>query len=115
MDEVNETPHVSWWAIMLMNWQSRLWALQHWIVTHLCSLTFCHSCSGYFREACMTLPDKCEACYARDYAVPAPVPSIQYVPSFTWYPKCGQCGLNHSPNMHCAPMPGGGYWLTWPR
>lgn len=70
MDEVNETPQVSWWTIMLMNWQSRLWAVEHWVITHPIGLHFCPSCSGYFREACMTLPDMCEACYARSYGVP---------------------------------------------
>ena len=53
-----------WW-----NMQSRLWAVQHWTTTHLLGLRFCHSCSGYFHDPCMVLPDKCEACYARDYGV----------------------------------------------
>ena len=67
---VNPTPHVPWWTLMLWNMQSRWWAVDHWLVTHVFRLQFCPSCSGYFRESCMTLPDKCEACYARDYGVP---------------------------------------------
>jgi len=56
MDELNTTPHVAWWTLVLWNGQ----------------LHFCPSCSGYFREECMTLPDTCSACYARDYGVPVP-------------------------------------------
>lgn len=69
-DEVNETPHVSWWMLVLYNVQSHLWETNHWLVIHLCGLHFCPSCSGYFHEASMVLPDKCESCYARDYGVP---------------------------------------------
>lgn len=69
-EEVNEqTPQVSsaqqlWW-----NWQHNWWALEHWSAVYLCGLRFCHSCGGYFRAPSMVLPDKCEACYARDYGV----------------------------------------------
>lgn len=57
--------------IMRANWQSRWWAIEHWLVMHMHRMGFCHSCSGYFRKACMPLPDKCEACYARDYGIQA--------------------------------------------
>lgn len=71
MDEVNETlDYPSRWTILLWNLQSRWWAIEHWMLTHLTGLHFCPSCSGYFREVSMMLPDKCEACYARDYGVP---------------------------------------------
>jgi hypothetical protein len=70
MDEVEPTPQVSRWMLLVWNWQSRMWGVEHWVLTHLFPLNFCPSCSGYFQEACMTLPDKCEACYARDYGIP---------------------------------------------
>lgn len=68
-EEVNETPHVSYWNVLLGNVQQYWWALEHWSAVYLCGLRFCPSCSGYFREASMALPDRCEACYARDYGV----------------------------------------------
>ena len=68
-DDVNETPQVSWLRLWWWNWQSIVLAVEHWLLTHAHGLRFCHSCSGYFREAGMTLPDKCEACYARDYGL----------------------------------------------
>ncbi len=71
MDELNTTPHVAWWTLVLWNGQTRVWWLRH-RVTRLLGLHFCPSCSGYFREECMTLPDTCSACYARDYGVPVP-------------------------------------------
>lgn len=68
--DVNETPRLSLWERLKYNWMPSIWAVQHWAVTHLLPLKFCHSCSGYFYEQCMTLPDKCQACYARDYGIP---------------------------------------------
>lgn len=69
-DEVEPTPHVPWWRVQFWNLQSLWWGVEHWGLTHLTRLRFCHSCSGYFPEQCMMLPDKCEACYARDYGIP---------------------------------------------
>jgi len=69
MDEVNPTPHVSWWTLMRYKRDSRLWWLRH-RVTRMLGLHFCPSCSGYFHEAMMALPDMCDACYARDYGIP---------------------------------------------
>jgi hypothetical protein len=69
-EDVNETPRLSWWTLLGYNMQSRRWSVEHWAAIHLLDLTFCSSCSGYFHEANMTLPDKCVACYARDYGVP---------------------------------------------
>jgi hypothetical protein len=68
--DVNETPVLSFWTLARYNSQHRWWAVEHWLLTHCTSLHFCHSCSGYFREWCMMEPDKCAACYARDYGVP---------------------------------------------
>ena len=72
IDEVTPTPRILWLHIMLANWQSRWWAVQHWARVHLTGLHFCPSCAGYFQEWCMALPDKCDACYARDYGIPVP-------------------------------------------
>lgn len=33
--------------------------------------------------------------------------------TFTWYPKCSICGLNHAAHIVCSPLPGGGATFNW--
>lgn len=72
---VNETGDVSWLTLLRWRIEGRLWAIEHWALTHLSPLHFCPSCGGYFRAWGMALSDKCEACYARDYGVPVEMES----------------------------------------
>ena len=70
MDDDTNMSNISRWEIMRANIQSWRWWLEHWLLTHAFALQFCHCCSGYFRGG-MVEPDKCEACYARDYGMAA--------------------------------------------
>ena len=66
--QLEPTPRLSLRSLLRYRLEPYWWALQHWLALRL-GLQFCPSCGGYFYEHGMTLPDKCEHCYARDYGI----------------------------------------------